>query len=126
VKTRFQNLLVRSNVRRYCKARLENAGKDVTSTDDLTFLSAMVAHIVHSGVNYNTTSVSAAVTGRVSVDPERVYATGFSMGCMMAHRLAMERSAIIAGFGCHGGMLVQSGSDLPAQKKRFCIQPMPA
>ena len=115
MKTRFQNLLVRSNVRRYCKARLENAGKDVTSTDDLTFLSAMVAHIVHSGVNYNTTSVSAAVTGRVSVDPERVYATGFSMGCMMAHRLAMERSAIIAGLKRVNEAGLPPGADAASQ-----------
>merc|ERR1711937_571794 len=71
----------------------------------------MVAHIVKS-------------QGRV--DAERVYATGFSMGCMMSHRIALERSKIFAGFGCHGGTLIQIASTLAAQKEHFDLQPMPA
>ena len=44
----------------------------------------------------------------------------------MSHRIALERSKIIAGFGCHGGTLIQQDADLAAQKKRFDLQPMPA
>ena len=50
------------------------------------------------------------------VDAERVFSTGFSMGCMMSHRLALERSSIIAGFAGHGGTMIQLGSDLDAEK----------
>ena len=60
------------------------------------------------------------------VDPDRVFATGFSMGCMMSHRLALEKSKIVAGFGCHGGAMIQLGPDIAAEKKRFDVQPMPA
>ena len=111
------------------------------------------------------------------VDPERIFVTGyrslvegcaclhaalarggmclpacrrFSMGCMMAHRFAMERGKLVAGVGCHGGELnlvstnvdseetalkvhvkgsVVGGSDsIDARlrlQKRFDIQPMP-
>jgi poly(3-hydroxybutyrate) depolymerase len=89
--------------------------KTVTATDDLAFLSSMIARIVEQQA------------GRV--DAERVYATGFSMGCMMAHRLALERSAVIAGFGCHGGTLIALAADLSqpaAAPARFNLHPMPA
>jgi len=48
------------------------------------------------------------------------------MGCMMSHRLALERSSIIAGFGGHGGTLIQLGSDIDAERIRFDVQPMTA
>jgi len=90
----------------------EDAGssKSIHKTDDIRFLSDMIAHMVK---------------GKGHVDAQRVYTTGFSMGCMMAHRLALERSDIVAGVGCHGGTLIQIDSDLSAQKARFQIQPMP-
>mmetsp|Transcript_11342 Transcript_11342/g.21585 ORF Transcript_11342/g.21585 Transcript_11342/m.21585 type:complete len:520 (-) Transcript_11342:86-1645(-) len=89
----------------------ENNGKSIHSVDDLTFLSTMVAKIVQAADS--------------RIDVERIYVTGFSMGCMMSHRFALERSKIVAGFGCHGGTLIQPGSNLAAQKTRFDLQPMP-
>ena len=94
-------------------------GKEMHSVDDVSFLSSMVATIVKSQAESNPSK------GRV--DAERVYATGFSMGCMMSHRLALEKSNIVAGFGCHGGTLIQPANpDLAEQKTRFDLQPMPA
>jgi poly(3-hydroxybutyrate) depolymerase len=102
-----------------CDKVQEKAGnKQVASTDDLTFLSSAIAHVVKSTADTN------AAKGRV--DAERIFLTGFSMGCMISHRLALERSKFIAGFGCHGGTLIQRGDDTAAQKKRFDLQPMPA
>ena len=96
------------------KSQAENGEKNVHSVDDITFLSDLVAHMVK--------------TRDARVDAERVFASGFSMGCMMSHRIAMERSNIIAGFGCHGGRAIQmdSGDDLTAQKQKYDVQPMPA
>ena len=87
-------------------------GKSITSTDDLTFITDLIAY-------------EAAPTTN-AIDPKRVYLTGFSMGCMMAHRFAMERSDLVAGFGCHGGDLIGAGDDLAAQKVKFSIEPMAA
>ena len=55
------------------------------------------------GIIHTSTLAQAANPSKGLVDPERVYFTGFSMGCMMANRFALERSSITAGFGCHGG-----------------------
>ena len=93
-------------------AKAATPGKDIADTDDLTFLSNVIAHETRRNGS--------------RVDPTRVYATGFSYGCMMAHRLAMERSAFIAGFGCHGGYLIQPGANLTQQQTRFKIKPTPA
>merc|ERR1719231_8964 len=46
------------------------------------------------------------------------------MGCMMSHRFALEKSSIVAGFGCHGGRMIQFG-DAEAEKARFNVNPMP-
>lgn len=94
------------------KARAEFDGKTIHSVDDLTFLENMVSRVVRAPGS--------------RVDPERVFATGFSMGCMMSHRLALEKSGIIAGFGCHGGTLVSyDASDIAGQVRRFDLQRMP-
>ena len=53
----------------------EASGKTVHSVDDLTFLASMIAYIVKSDSSDNPS--------KTRVDPERVYSTGFSMGCMM-------------------------------------------
>lgn len=82
--------------------------------DDLQFLDRMIATIAAS---------------EPRVDVERVYVTGFSLGCMMAQRYAMERSKLVAGLGCHGGELSGVGTtaqaELDALKQRFGIEPMP-
>ena len=44
---------------------------------------------------------------------------------MMSHRLALERSSIMAGFAGHGGTMIQLGNNLDAEKKRFSLQSMP-
>ena len=66
------------------------SGKQVASTDDLTFLADLVAFVTKS-----TESTNPAAN---LVDPTKVFATGFSMGCMMSHRFALEKSSIVAGF----------------------------
>ena len=96
----------------------EKAGKKVHSVDDINFLSSMISYIVQSS--------SANNPAKDLVDSERIFSTGFSMGCMMSHRLALERSSIIAGFAGHGGTLIQLGNDLNVEKKRFLLQPMPS
>jgi len=96
----------------------ENTGKEIYSTDDLSFLVNMVATIVKGLEDSNPAK------GRI--DAERVFATGFSMGCMMSHRLALEHSSILAGFGCHGGTLVHPSNAIATTlKTRFDVQPMP-
>ena len=98
----------------------QNAGKDIHSTDDVGFLTRMLARIV---------AEDGADGSLPVVDAERIFATGFSMGCMMAHRLALERSHVLAGFGCHGGTLNglrEAGAEREAQAERFDLQPMPA
>jgi poly(3-hydroxybutyrate) depolymerase len=89
-------------------------GKDMATWDDLQFLDRMIASIAGS---------------EPRVDVERVYVSGFSLGCMLAQRYAMERSKVVAGLGCHGGELSGVGTTAPAElealKQRFDIQPMP-
>jgi len=69
------------------------------------------------------------ISSEPRVDSARVFVTGFSMGCMMAHRFALERSAIVAGLGCHGGELNLVGAETPAAldviRTRFNVQRMP-
>lgn len=87
--------------------------KDMATWDDIGFLEQMIANIIKSQ----------------PVDPERVYLTGFSLGCMMAHRFAMERGKLVAGLGCHGGELSGVGKETTATKDalktQYNIQPMP-
>ena len=96
--------------------RAASGGKNIRDTDDITFLTALIAFEAARPMDDSSPPVDAT----------RVYLTGFSMGCMMAHRFAMERSDLTAGFGCHGGDLIGAGADLNAQKARFSIEPTAA
>jgi poly(3-hydroxybutyrate) depolymerase len=77
-------------------AETSSTGKDTFDAPDLEFLAEIVA------------STDAPV------DLERIYFTGFSMGCMMSLRFLLERSDLIAGAHCHGGYLVspESGTSI--------------
>jgi polyhydroxybutyrate depolymerase len=55
--------------------------------DDVEFISALIDHLVSTA----------------NVDPNRVYATGFSVGAGMAYRLACELSSKVVGMGSVGG-----------------------
>jgi poly(3-hydroxybutyrate) depolymerase len=82
-------------------AEAAGGGKDIYSADDLDFLSRLISNVYHDKVAIP----SSATVNEITIDPERVYMTGFSMGCMMSQRFAMEKSRILAGFGCQGGDL---------------------
>ena len=101
-------------------AAQEKGGGTMASWDDLAFLTQMAANIVKG---------ARAPEWRGRVDAERVYVTGFSLGCMMAQRFAMERGRLVAGLGCHGGALslveTTVGAELDAEKAKFEVQPMP-
>jgi len=100
-------------------AKVRDGSKAIHSVDDVTFLSDMIAYMAKS---QSSTSVTKGL-----VDPEKVFLTGFSMGCMMSHRFAMEKSNITAGFGCHGGALIRDASvTFAADKTKYDIQPTPA
>ena len=77
-------------------AETSATGKETFDAPDLEFLAEIVA------------STDAPV------DLERIYFTGFSMGCMMSLRFLLERSDLIAGAHCHGGYLVspESGTSI--------------
>lgn len=96
-----------------CEAvKAASGGKSIHDIDDITFIAQLIAF------------EAARTVG--TIDRTRVYLTGFSMGCMMAHRFAMERSDLVAGFGCHGGDLIGAGADLNAQQSRYSIKHTPA
>lgn len=78
-----------------CKA--SEKGKEIIDWDDIGFLRAMLATIIKS---------KAKSPWKFLVDPRRLFLSGFSEGCMMAQRMAMEKSSIIAGMTCHGGRLI--------------------
>lgn len=68
--------------------------------DDMGFLRALTAAVVsnHSDL----------------VDAARVYAAGYSNGCMMAQRFALEASNLVVGVGCSSGNLLAPPADAPA------------
>ena len=106
-----------------------SGGKQVSTTNDVEFLEQLVQIMVRGTPGVNGTAHGAWPAGRV--DGSRVYLTGFSLGCMMSNRLAMERSSIIAGFGCQGGglnwdSLSPLNRTLEGEKSRFGIQPTPS
>lgn len=111
-----------------CDAEAKEAakiGKKLITTDDITFLMDMIAYVLKS------TDTVEVNPGKDRIDATRIYLTGFSLGCMMSHRLALEKSDVVAGFGCHGGTLIglQKPDDpkyLAEQRTRFKLQPMPA
>lgn len=55
--------------------------------DDVGFIAALVAQL----------------TERYAIDTRRVYATGFSNGAMMVHRIACEKPNLLAGFAAVSG-----------------------
>ena len=80
-------------------------GEDSDSTDkhpvdDVGFLRALVA---------DATSRHAAI-----IDPTRLFAVGYSNGCMMAQRFALEASDIVTAVGCQSGHLLGAPSNPPA------------
>ena len=94
-----------------------NAGRCCSSSaasyadvDDVGFLRRMIA------------SVLAAHT----IDPSRVYFAGHSNGCMMAQRMALNASDLIAAVGCHGGFLVATpdADAFPAQPPGYAAVPV--
>ena len=87
------------------------SGKEVVSTDDPDIFgrSGRILVKIHR----------ACQPSARRVDATKIFATGFSMGCMMSHRLALEKSAIVAGFGCHGGTMIQLGEDVAAGKGKI-------
>eukprot|EP00935_MAST-01C_sp_MAST-1C-sp1_P001581 g1581.t1 len=101
-------------------AAQEKGSTGLASWDDIGFLTQMISNIVRG---------EGASDWKGRVDPERVYVTGFSLGCMMAHRFALERSQLVAGLGCHGGELslvdTTVASELAVLRSRFSVQPMP-
>lgn len=70
-------------------------------TDDVGFLVALVNHI----------------KGQYNIDPNRVYATGFSQGGVMVYRLACEASDVFAAVVTIAGGVVQ-GSESKCQGQR--------
>lgn len=94
--------------------------KQTADWDDVAFIESMIATIVKS-------TTDSKWKGRV--DASRVYLTGFSLGCMMAHRVIMEKSSIIAAMSCHGGGLTGLQEDTPAaldkEQAKYAIAPTP-
>lgn len=64
-----------------------------TASDDVTYVDALVAEVVRA----------------VSVDADRVYATGISNGAAMSHRLACERADVFAAVAPVAGANQASG-----------------
>jgi polyhydroxybutyrate depolymerase len=72
-------------------------GKNRESKDDVTFISDVIDNLVSTA----------------NVDPDRVYATGFSVGAGMTYRLGCELSSKLAGIGSVGGYQHLSGACSP-------------
>ena len=60
--------------------------------DDVSFLRQVVSNILSANTN---------------VDPDRVYFAGHSTGCIMAQRMAIDASDIVAAVGCHAGYIMK-------------------
>ena len=104
-----------------CEAvKAASGGKSIHDIDDITFIAQLIAFEAAHTIDHTLSGPS------IVIDRTRVYLTGFSMGCMMAHRFAMERSDLVAGFGCHGGDLIGAGADLNAQMLKYSIKHTPA
>jgi len=68
----------------------------VDDIDDVSFLRMLIADTM--------------VGSDVPVDPDRVYLSGHSNGCMMAQRTAAELSDLVAAVCCHSGINVAYGA----------------
>jgi poly(3-hydroxybutyrate) depolymerase len=104
----------------HCQAKKTatlQTGKAIAEWDDVGFLEQLVVTMVKTSPYKD------------KIDAERVYVSGFSNGCMMAHRFAVERSKIVAALGCGGGDLTYAPTtkaEMDADKVALDIQPMPA
>ncbi len=58
--------------------------------DDVTFIRSMIEELIATR----------------PVDPDRVYLSGFSTGCFLAQRVAVEASDVVAGVACMSGFLL--------------------
>ena len=67
--------------------------------DDVGFLRALLS---------DATSRHAAI-----MDTTRLYAVGYSNGCMMAQRFALEASELVAAVGCQSGHLLGAPGNPP-------------
>lgn len=93
-------------------------GKQYASWDDLGYFDQIIGFMVH---RWSSSFEKSEKKGdenpfNVTIDTARVYMSGFSLGCMMSHRYSMERSNVIAAFGCHGGEL--SNIDWPGNNSK--------
>lgn len=81
-----------------------NAGGDPSEpkvpVDDIGFLRKAIIGVVQSNSGL--------------VDPERVYMAGYSNGCMMAQRFALEASDLVAAVGCQSGNLLYPPATIPS------------
>jgi len=57
-------------------------------------------------VSFLRTVATQVLAAEPGVDPTRVYFTGHSTGCMMAQRMAIEASDLVAAVACHAGTLM--------------------
>eukprot|EP00392_Amoebophrya_sp_AT5.2_P010618 g10683.t1 len=86
--------------------------------DDLGFLRKLLN--VVKGPSTSTassaggaTSSGTSVGGGSSFDPGRIYVAGYSNGCMMAQRFALETSALVAAVGCASANLLNPPETRP-------------
>ncbi|MCM2316032.1 MAG: hypothetical protein NDJ92_12880, partial [Thermoanaerobaculia bacterium] len=86
---RLRNRLLTWNAGSCCGSAAES------SVDDVGFIEALLDDLAR----------------RTSVDRARVYATGFSNGAMMSHRLAAERPDLVAAIAPVGGAMVLVGRE---------------
>ena len=56
-------------------------------------------------VSFLRTVARQVIEAEPGIDPTRIYFAGHSTGCMMAQRMAIEASDLVAAVACHSGML---------------------
>jgi polyhydroxybutyrate depolymerase len=57
-------------------------------------------------VSFLRTVARQVIEAEPGIDPTRLYFAGHSTGCMMAQRMAIEASDLVAAIGCHSGILM--------------------
>ncbi|CAD7966390.1 unnamed protein product [Amoebophrya sp. A25] len=84
-------------------------GDKTAHIGDIDFLKLLISHVVTattSGGAGGQTPAQRQTNANLQIDRERVYASGYSNGCMMAQRLAFEASHVVAGMGCIAGNMM--------------------
>ena len=79
------------------KCKADDHGKEIIDWDDASFLKTLLATMIKK---------KEKTPWRGRINPKRIFVSGFSEGCMMSQRFAMEHSSIVAGITCHGGRLI--------------------